>query len=271
MALVPVGLLAVSVFPPYIRARTFNAISVIFLEEDADEINSITTPRPRKNRNPFSKLKQLFSPKPFKHKKKRRPTKPPIRRPRKRPVRRPRKPPARLRPPTPPRKRPLRRPKRSTRRFFFSSYLDGARNMFYRFQARCRRLRRQIAWHAGLKVRTSNSRFQLKLKLIIKCNFNHPCQDNRDEEGNYLARSSWRTSLSRSLNLEGLTEKARSGAARMFGGGEGEALRRQDLNDTQSRLQFARIPRDQERESGLHRRVLLNKNLNQLLTWLVTK
>ena len=162
----PIGLLAVSVFPPYIRARTFNAISVIFLEEDADDINAITTPRtrPRRNRNPFYRLKQLFSPGPLKNKNKRRPRKPQIRRPtrkrpRKRPVRRPRKPPARLRPP-PPRKRPLRRPKRSTpdgmrrpRRFIFSSYLDGARNMFYRFQARCRRLRRQIGWHAGLKVR----------------------------------------------------------------------------------------------------------------------
>ena len=51
--------------------------------------------------------------------------------------------------------------------------------------------------------------------------------------------------MSRSLNLEGLKEKARSGAARMFGEG-GEDLRRQDFNDTQTRLQFARIPRDQE-------------------------
>ena len=50
------------------------------------------------------------------------------------------------------------------------------------------------------------------------------------------------------MNLEGLKEKARSGAARMFG--EGEDLRRQDFNDTQTRLRFARIPRDQERESG---------------------
>ena len=77
----------------------------------------------------------------------------------------------------------------------------------------------------------------------------YTCQENRDEEGNYVARSSWRTSLSRSLNLEGLKEKARSGAARMFGE-EGEDLRRQDFNDTQTRLRFARIPRDQERDSG---------------------
>ena len=161
MALVPVGLLAVSVFPPYIRARTFNAISVIFLEEDPDNINVITTPRPRKSENPFSKLRQLFSPGPLKNQNKKRPRNPAIRRPtrkrpRKRPVTRRRKARARLRPP-PPRERPPRRPKRDgssrRRRSFFSSYLDGARNMFYRFQARCRRLRRQIAWHAGLKVR----------------------------------------------------------------------------------------------------------------------
>ena len=74
-------------------------------------------------------------------------------------------------------------------------------------------------------------------------------QDNRDEEGNYVARASWRRSLSRSLNLDDLTEKARSGAARMFGAGGGEDIRRQDLNDTQSRLRFARIPRDQGSEA----------------------
>ena len=148
MALVPVGLLAVSVFPPYIRARTFNAISVIFLEEDPDDINAITTPSPRKNKNPFSKLRQLFSPGPLRNPDKRRPRKPPIRRPRKRPARMPRIPPASMRPP---RGNPLRRPKRSTPIFFYN-YLDEARNMFYRFQARCRRLRRQIAWYAGLKV-----------------------------------------------------------------------------------------------------------------------
>ena len=66
-----------------------------------------------------------------------------------------------------------------------------------------------------------------------------------------MARASWRRSLSRSLNLDDLTEKARSGAARMFGGGGGEDLRRQDLNDTQSRLRFARIPRDQVPDCSL--------------------
>ena len=73
-------------------------------------------------------------------------------------------------------------------------------------------------------------------------------QDNRDEEGNYLARSSWRKSLSRRLNIGELEEKARSGAARMFGAeGKQEELRRQDLDDTSTRLRFARIPRDQAR------------------------
>ena len=151
VALVPVGaFLAVSAFPPYIRPRTFDAISVIFLEEDPDQLNAVTTPRPRKNKkNPFSNLKQLFSPRPLK---KRRPRgKPAIRRPtKKRPTRRPRRPPSRQRQPP-----PLRRPRRAVsrwRRFSLSNYLDEARNMFYRFQARTRRLRKQIAWHAGLKV-----------------------------------------------------------------------------------------------------------------------
>ena len=157
VALVPVGaFLAVSAFPPYIRPRTFNAISVIFLEEDPDQLNAVTTPRPRKNlMSPFSNLKQLFSPRPLK---KRRPRgKPAIRRPTKKrkTKRRPRRPPSRQRPPPPP--PPRRRPRRAVsrwRRFSLSNYLDEARNTFYRFQARTRRLRKQIAWYAGLKVLT---------------------------------------------------------------------------------------------------------------------
>ena len=78
-----------------------------------------------------------------------------------------------------------------------------------------------------------------------------------------MARASWRRSLSRSLNLEDLTEKARSGAARMFGaggGGGGEDLRRQDLNDTQSRLRFARIPRDQVPDCSLQLPYIVHDN-----------
>ena len=153
VALVPVGaFLAVSAFPPYIRPRTFNAISVIFLEEDPDQLSAVTTPRPRKKlKSPFSNLKQLFSPRPLRKPRLR--GKPAIRRPtKKRPTRRPRRPPSRQRPLP-----PLRRPRRAVsrwRRFSLSNYLDEARNMFYRFQARTRRLRKQIAWYAGLKVRT---------------------------------------------------------------------------------------------------------------------
>ena len=133
------------------------------------ELNSPTTPRPRRNRNPLSKLKQLFFPKPLNTKTKRRPRKPPIGRPRRKTPKpsiqrpgkaRPRRPASSLRPPPAKRRRrhangglwprPSRRPRR---RFPFTTYLDGARNVFYRFQSRCRRLRRQIAWYAGLKVR----------------------------------------------------------------------------------------------------------------------
>ena len=162
----PVGaFLAVSAFPPYIRPRTFNAISVIFLEEDPDQLSAVTTPRPRKKlKSPFSNLKQLFSPRPLK---KRRPRgKPAIRRPTKKrkPTRRPRRPPSRQRPP-PPRRRPRRAVSR-WRRFSLSNYLDEARNTFYRFQARTRRLRKQIAWYAGLKVRTWHGFQEYSLNLM---------------------------------------------------------------------------------------------------------
>ena len=167
VALVPAGFLAISVFPPYIRARTYDAISVIFLEEDEAELRAPTTPRPTTKKNPLSKLKQLFFPKPLlNNKNKRRPRKPPIGRPRRKPPNpsiqrpgqaRPRQPASSLMPPPARRRRRHatsglwpRPPRR--RRFPFSSFLEGARNVFYRFQSRCRRLRRQIAWYAGLKV-----------------------------------------------------------------------------------------------------------------------